>query len=149
MLERRKEPRYPIPEIYQKDIVLKINVGPDKFVPAEVLNVSLSGIKVGDQVELAVGSVIDCSIYKPKVFTEEALFSAQVRYCIEDKDLKYYFIGAETSNGGGESWVKIFFRVHDFVVGEVYIYDPPSDLPLPDQMVSPSARSPSFQHGPV
>jgi PilZ domain len=119
MIERRKEPRYPIPEIYQKDITLKINLGPDKFVPAKVLNVSLSGIKIGDQVELAVGSVIDCSIYIPKLFTQEALFSAKVSYCIEDKDLKYYFIGAETSKGGGESWVKIFFKVHDFISQEI------------------------------
>jgi hypothetical protein len=119
MTERRKEPRYPIPEIYQKEITLKINLGPDKCVPAKVLNVSLSGIKIGDQVELVVGSVIDCSIYIPNVFTEEALFTAQVRYCTEDKDLKYYFIGAETSKGSGESWVKIFFKVHDFISQEI------------------------------
>ena len=119
MIERRKEPRYPIPEIYQKDITLKINQGLGKVVPAKVLNVSLSGIKIGDQIELTVGSVIDCSIYIPNFFKEEALFSAQVRYCVEDKDLKYYFIGAETSKGGEASWVKIFFRIHDFISQEI------------------------------
>jgi hypothetical protein len=119
MTERRKEPRYPIPQIYQKEITLKINLGPDKCVSARVLNVSLSGIKIGDQVELTVGSVIDCSIYIPKFFAEEALFSAKVRYCTEDKHLKYYFIGAESSKDGGESWVKIFFRVHDFISQEI------------------------------
>ena len=119
MIERRKEPRYPIPEIYQKDITLKINQGLGKVVPAKVLNVSLSGIKIVDQIELTVGSVIDCSIHIPNFFKEEALFSAQVRYCTENKDLKYYFIGAETSKGGGESWVKIFFRIHDFISREI------------------------------
>jgi hypothetical protein len=119
MTERRKEPRYAIPEIYQKEIKLKINLGPDKCVPAKVLNVSLSGIKIGDQVELVVGSVIDCSIYIPNFFEKETLFSAKVRYCMEDKNLKYYFIGAETSKGGRESWVKIFFRVHDFISQEI------------------------------
>ena len=119
MIERRKEPRYPIPEIYQKDISQKINQGSDQFVPAKVLNISLSGIKIGDQIELTVGSVIDCSIHIPNFFKEEALFSAQVRYCTENKDLKYYFIGAETSKGGEASWVKIFFRIHDFISQEI------------------------------
>jgi hypothetical protein len=68
---------------------------------------------------LTVGSLIDCSIYIPNLFEKEPLFSAKVRYCTEDKDLKYYFIGAETSKGGGESWVKVFFKVHDFINQEI------------------------------
>jgi hypothetical protein len=120
MMERRKEPRYPIPEMYQKDIKLNIKKGPGETVPAKVLDVSLSGIKIGgDQVELRVGSIIDCLISIPKFLTEEALFSAKVRYCAEDKGQKYYFIGAETVQVSQESWVRIFFRVHDFISQEI------------------------------
>lgn len=116
MIDKRKEPRYSIPEMYQKDIKLKIKKGSDEFTPAKVLDVSLSGIKVGgDQLKLRVGSVIDCSIYIPKFLPGEAHFSAKVQYCMEDKGQKYYFIGAQTIQGSLESWVKIFFRVHDLI----------------------------------
>ena len=116
MIERRKEPRYAIPKMYQKFITFKIKKGSDEFLPAKVLDVSLSGIKIGgDQIKLRVGSVIDCSIFIPKVLPGEAHFSAKVQYCMEDKGHKYYFIGAETVQSSLESWVKIFFRVHDFI----------------------------------
>ena len=116
MIEKRKEPRYPIAEMYHKFIKLKIKKGPDESILAKVLNVSLSGLKIGgDQLKLKVGSVIDCSIFIPKVLPGEAHFSAKVQYCMEDKGHKYYFIGAETVQSSLESWVKIFFRVHDLI----------------------------------
>jgi len=34
---------------------------------------------------------------------------------MEDKGQKYYFIGAEAVQSSQESWIKIFFRVHDFI----------------------------------
>lgn len=96
MVERRKEPCYPIPELYQKHIRLNIKKEPDESIPARVLNVSLSGLKIGgDQVRLKVGSVIDCSIFIPKFLPGEAHFSAKVQYCINDDGPKCYFIGAE------------------------------------------------------
>ena len=120
MIENRKEPRYPIPEMYQKDIRLRIKRGPDKFIPVKVLNVSLSGIKIGgSQIKLGVGSVIDCSIYVPKFLPGEAHFSAKVQYCMENNGRRYYFIGAETVQSSQESWVKIFFRVYDFISQEI------------------------------
>ena len=116
VIEKRKEPRYAIPKMYQKFITLKIKKGDDEFIPAKVLDVSLSGIKIGgDQIKLGVGSVIDCSIYIPKFLPGEAHFSAKIQYCMEDKEHRYYFIGAETIQGSHESWVKIFFRVHDLI----------------------------------
>jgi hypothetical protein len=120
MIEKRKEPRYPIPEMYQKHIKLKIKKGSDEFTPAKVLDVSLGGIKIGgDQIKLMVGSVIDCSIYIPRFLPGEAHFSAKVHYCMEDEGEKYYFIGAEAVQSSQESWVKIFFRVHDFISQEI------------------------------
>ena len=116
MTEKRKDPRYAIPRMYQKFITLKIKKGPAEAIPAKVLDVSLGGLKIGgDQVKLKVGSVIDCSIFVPKVLPGEAHFSAKVQYCMEDKGRKYYFIGCETVQSSLESWVKISFRVHDFI----------------------------------
>ena len=116
MIEKRKEPRYPIAEMYHKFIKLKIKKGTDESILTKVLNVSLSGLKIGgDQLKLKVGSVIDCSIFIPKVLPGEAHFSAKVQYCMEDKRNKYYFIGAEAVPSSQESWVKIFFRVYDFI----------------------------------
>ena len=116
MIEKRKDPRYAIPRMYQKFITLKIKKGSDEFIPARVLDVSLGGLKIGgDQIKLRVGSVIDCSIYIPKFLPGEAHFSAKVQYCMEEKGHKYYFIGAETVQSSLELWVKIFFRVHDLI----------------------------------
>ena len=116
MTEKRKEPRYPIAEMYHKFIRLKIKKGPAETIPAKVLNVSLSGLKIGgDEVKLRIGSVIECSIYIPKVLPEEAHFSAKVRYCTEEKGQKCYLLGIETVQSSQEPWVKIFFRVHDFI----------------------------------
>ena len=114
--EKRKDLRYAIPRMYQKFITLNIKKGPAETIRAKVLDVSLGGLKIGgDQIELRVGSVIDCSIYIPKFLPGEAHFSAKVQYCMEDKGHKYYFIGAETVQSSLESWVKIFFRVHDLI----------------------------------
>ena len=114
--EKRKDLRYAIPRMYQKFITLKIKKGPAETIPAKVLDVSLGGLKIGgDQIKLRVGSVIDCSIFIPKVLPGEAHFSAKVQYCIEEKGRRYYFIGAETVQSSEESWVKIFFRIHDFI----------------------------------
>jgi len=87
MTEKRRDPRYAIPRMYQKFITLKIKRGSEESISAKVLNVSLSGIKIGgDQIKLKVGSVIDCSIFIPKVLPGEAHFSAKVQYCIERRD---------------------------------------------------------------
>jgi len=115
MQEKRREARYTVPEIYKEHITLKIKKESGEFVAGELLNISLSGIKIKDPFALAVGSIIECSISIPEFITKEIPFNARVAYCIEDKVDGKYLIGGEITQTSEQLWVDIFFRVHDFI----------------------------------
>ena len=115
MPEKRGATRYTVPEIYQEQISLKIKKESGEFVAAELLNISLSGIKVKESFALAVGSIIECSLSVPQFITEEITFSSRVVYCIEDKGDGNYLIGAEITQTNEQLWVNTFFTVHDFI----------------------------------
>ncbi len=102
---------------------MKIKKDSGEFVPAELLNISLSGIKIKDQFALAVGSIIECSICIPKSTIKETPFSVKVAYCIEDKVDGNYLIGAEITRTSEQLWVNISFRVHDFIDASLRISD--------------------------
>ena len=123
MPEKCREARYTVPEIYQEHITLKIKKDSGEFVAAELLNISLSGIKIKDPFALAVGSIIECSTSIPEFITKEIPFSARVAYCIEDRVDGNYQIGAEITRTSEQLWVNIFFRVHDFIDASLRISD--------------------------
>jgi hypothetical protein len=115
MIENRKEPRYSVPEIYQKYIALRINNDSGKSVHPKLLNVSLSGIKMKNQFGLAVGSVVECLISIPQLPTKEIHFHAKIHYCIEDEANGDHLIGAEITQTLEELWVGTFFRIQEFI----------------------------------
>ncbi len=115
MIERRKEIRYTIPEIYQTYMKLRIKVDTGEFLPALLVNVSLRGIKIRSFSELAVGSVTDCLISMPGSLAEEIPFSTEIHYCYEDKQSAGFLVGAEIIQTSERLWVKAFFRIHDFI----------------------------------
>ena len=116
MPEKRRQTRYTVPDIYQEQITLKIRKDPGEFaVVAELLNISLSGIKIKHPFPLAVGSIIECSISIPQFIAEEITFSARIAYSIEDKGDGNYLIGGEITQTNEQLWVNTFFRVHDFI----------------------------------
>ena len=123
MQEKRREARYTVPEIYQERITLKIKKDSGEFVAAELLNISLSGIKIKDPFALAVGSIIECSISISEFITKEIPFSARVAYCIEDRADGKYLIGAEIARTSEQLWVDVFFRVHDYIDANLRISD--------------------------
>ena len=116
MEEKRRQTRYTVPDIYQEQITLKIKTDPGEFaVVAELINISLSGIKIKYPFPLSVGSIIECTISVPEVITEEITFNARVAYSIEDKGDGNYLIGGEIAQTNEELWVSAYFRVHDFI----------------------------------
>ena len=116
MAEKRRQTRYTVPEIYQEEITLKVKRDPVEFaVVAELLNISLSGIKIKYPFPLPMGSIIECSISIPQLVTEEIAFSVKVAYSIEDKGDGNYLIGGEITQTNEQLWVNTFFRVHDFI----------------------------------
>ncbi len=114
MIERRKEVRKTIPEMYQTRMKLKIRTDSGPFAPAKLLNVSLRGIKMSCPFGLALGSVIECSISMPQSF-EEILVYAIIRYCFEDELGGAFGIGAEIVQTSERLWVRAFFKIHDFI----------------------------------
>jgi hypothetical protein len=116
MPEKRRQTRYTVPEIYQEQITLKIKTDPSEFaVVAELLNISLSGIKIKYPFPLAVGSIIECSISIPEFIIQEITFGVRVAYSIEDKGDGNYLIGGEIAQTNEELWVNAYFKVHDFI----------------------------------
>ena len=116
MPEKRRQTRYTVPDIYQEQITLKIRKDPGEFaVVAELLNISLSGIKIKYPFPLTVGSIIQCSLSIPELITEEITFSAKVAYSLEDKGDGNYLIGGEIAQTNEQLWVNTFFKVHDFI----------------------------------
>jgi hypothetical protein len=115
MAERRKETRHVVPEIYQKYITFKIRRDPGEFVPTELLDFSLYGIKIKDSFVLAIDSLMECLISAPKCLTREIPFSVQVKYCIQNEPGEGYLIGAEIIQSGDHLWLNVFSKVHDYI----------------------------------
>jgi PilZ domain len=123
MKERRKEIRYGVPEIYQKYVTFKIRKDPGEFVPVELLDFSLYGIKMKDSFVWAVDSPMECVISAPKSLTREIPFSAKVKYCIQNEQGEGYLIGAEIIQNGDHLWLNIFSKVHDYInekIGDIF-----------------------------
>ncbi|OGP65362.1 MAG: hypothetical protein A2170_05985 [Deltaproteobacteria bacterium RBG_13_53_10] len=123
MVERRKETRHVVPEIYQKYITFKIRKDPGEFVPVELLDFSLYGIKIKDSFALAVDSPVECLISAPKSLTREIPFSAKVKYCIQNEPGEAYLIGAEVIQKGDPLWLNVFSKVHDYInerIGKIF-----------------------------
>jgi len=115
MLDRRRETRYIVSEIYDNFMVCKIKESAGEFKSVKLLNVSLSGIRMRSEFELPVGSLIECLICVPKAPVKEILFSAKITHCIECEQGKFYIMGGEIINTSEQSWVNGFFRLHDFI----------------------------------
>jgi len=115
VVERRRAARYPVAEIYEKRLTLKIRINSGEFASARLVDVSLRGIRMKYDLGLAIGSVIECSISIPIYLTKEVLFSVKVIYCIENRTDRSYLIGGEITQTDEQLWVSIFLRVHDFI----------------------------------
>ncbi len=122
-MERRKEERYVVPEIYQKYITLKIRNASGEFVPMELLDFSPNGIRIRSPYGLSVHSAIECLISAPKSLTKEIPFIGKIKYCIQDESEGDYLMGAEIIETSDRPGFRIFSEVHDFIkerMGEIF-----------------------------
>jgi hypothetical protein len=123
MKEKRKEIRHAVPKIYQKYVTLRIKIESGEFFPVELLDFSLSGIKIRNPFEFVVDSTVECLISIPKSFTKETGFNAKIKYCIWNDSDESYWVGAEIIQTSEELWLNIFSRVHDFIkerIGDIF-----------------------------
>lgn len=123
MRERRKEARYVVPKIYREYVTFKIKKESGEFVPVELLDFSLYGIKIKNSFLLSVDSAIECLIAIPKSLTKEIPFSGKIKYCIQNKPGEDYLIGVEIIQTSDKLWLNLFSKVHDFIkerIGDIF-----------------------------
>jgi len=123
MLERRKEERHVVPEIYRKYVTFKVRKGEGEFVPMELLDFSHNGIRMKSPHGLSVDSDIECIIAAPKSLTKEIPFIGKVKYCIQDEPEGDYLIGAEVVETNDRIGFEVFSKVHDFIkerIGDIF-----------------------------
>ena len=114
-IEKRRETRYTVAEMYQKRLTLKVKGESGEFAQVKLLDISLRGIRIEYNLGLAVGSVVECSVTIPTYLTKEVFFSVKVIYCIENRTERSYLIGAEITQTDEQLWVNVFLRVYDFI----------------------------------
>lgn len=111
--EKRKEMRFPFPEIYQKYIVLKINIS-GLFVPVTLINFSQHGLQFKCHEPLDINSVRDCTFLTKHIIEKEVSFKVRVKHC--EKHNEEFIIGGlieEVSDGVSFNFFK---SVHDYIL---------------------------------
>lgn len=92
MSDRRRESRYPMPEIYQRHLKFLVAV-PDMFIPVRLVNFSRHGLSFVIADELPVNSSHRCMISTAQTIKKEASFNIRIRHCAGHAD--EYLVGAE------------------------------------------------------
>ncbi len=122
-MERRKEERYVMPELYRKYITFKVRKVTGDLVDVELFNFSPKGISIKSRYGLPVNSAMECLIAAPQSLTREIPFTGKIKYCIRDEPGGDYLIGAEIFRTDDKIWFEIFSKVHDFIkerIGGIY-----------------------------
>jgi hypothetical protein len=90
--DRRRESRYPMPEIYQRYLKFLVDVS-GIFIPAKLINFSRRGLSFVIADELSVNSSHRCIISTAQTTRKEASFNFRIRRCSEHGD--GYLVDAE------------------------------------------------------
>ncbi len=118
-MERRKEERHAVPELYAKYITFKVRKVPGDFVDAQLFDFTPNGIRIKSHCEFPFNSIIECMVSVPRSLTQQILFTGKIRYCIQEERLGNYLIGAEVIETSDKVWFALFSKVHDFIKGRM------------------------------
>jgi hypothetical protein len=112
--EKRKERRYPLPEIYQKYIGLNIQLH-GSVMPVQLVNFSPSGMQFKCPEHLIVGSVTEGTFFTAgHPIKKEVSFIAVVRHCFKRDE--GFDVGIQITAAQDDSAMNFFMDVHDFIV---------------------------------
>lgn len=123
MLERRKEERCSVPEIYRQYITFKLREASGEFVPTDLLEFSPHGIRITNPRDLPVDTTIECLVSIPRSLSREIPFIAKVKYSVRNDSGGDYLIGAEIVQIEEPIWFDVFLKTHDFIkerIGDIY-----------------------------
>lgn len=122
-MERRRETRQEVPELYREYVALKIRKDSSEWVPIELLDFSQQGIRIMSPFSLPLHSILECLVSVPQSLSKEVHFVAKIIYCIQDDPEEDYLVGAEIMQSEDGLWFDLFSKVHDFIkerVGKIY-----------------------------
>lgn len=92
MSDRRRESRYPMPEIYHRHLKCLVAVS-DILIPVRLVNFSRHGLSLVITDELTVDSSYRCIIATAQTIRKEASFHIRIRHCTGHAD--GFLVGAE------------------------------------------------------
>ncbi|MBI5076591.1 MAG: PilZ domain-containing protein [Nitrospirae bacterium] len=92
MSDRRRESRYPMPEIYQRHLKFQVAVS-DLLIPVRLVNFSRHGLSLVIADKLSVDSSYRCMISTAQTIRKETSFNIRVRHCAGHAD--GFLVGAE------------------------------------------------------
>jgi hypothetical protein len=119
LAERRRDRRYPVPDIYRKYIRVEIK-REGGALPAEALGISERGLKLRTDIRLEPGSTFQCVLSAPKSLQREIEATIKVKHCIEDEE-GGHVVGAEIEKVESEIWFKVLKNILRFIA-ERHLY---------------------------
>ncbi|MGD0887375.1 MAG: PilZ domain-containing protein [Thermodesulfovibrionales bacterium] len=111
--EKRKQTRYPLPEVYHKYIVMKINIS-GSFVSVLLTNFSQGGMQFKSPEPLDIDAIKECLLHTTHMAEKEAFFTVRIKYCANHNG--EYLIGAEIEEISDSITFDFFNNVYDFMV---------------------------------
>lgn len=112
-IDKRKEPRYNVPDPCQQYITLKVQKGLE-IVPAVISNFSRHGILFEGPLQFNIGDHAECFLRVNLVIAREITFGIEVKYCYENNGC--FINGANIYTISEEIWFDAFEEIFDFVV---------------------------------
>ncbi len=77
--DKRREIRYPFPDIYRKYLTMRVKIA-DAFREVVIINFSSHGVQFSLSEPLEVNAVIDCVLFMRHTIEKKVFFRARVRY---------------------------------------------------------------------
>lgn len=115
--EKRREKRYPVPDVYQEYFDFKVEVG-GEYVKAALLDFSDHGVRIKSPIPLDVDSIRNCVFSVPLSLTHEAAFEVRIKHCFEQSGS--FVCGAEVESVKDAIWFRVARKVHDFISEKDY-----------------------------
>lgn len=83
--EKRKETRFPLPEVYQKYIELRVKVK-DTSLPVILINFSKKGLQFKCKEHLRLNSLLEFTVHFIRKVKKKVSFKARIKHCAKQKD---------------------------------------------------------------
>ncbi len=114
--DRREERRYPLSDIYSKYVSCKLFISGSDCLEAQLLEFSMSGLKLQSPIHKEMNSELDCIISLPKLYPKDLRTRIRVRYVApaENEDGEY-ILGAMIIDTDKSYLTRVFTKIIEFV----------------------------------